>query len=288
MRTLLLGASGMLGRDLAAAAPDAIQLHVCSRHEIDVRDAPMLAATLDRLAPDLVVNATGYTAVDRAESEREQAFAINANAVGTLAEKCATRGIILVHFSTDYVFDGSSPRPYRENDPANPLNAYGESKLAGEEALLSSGAPALLLRTQWLFGLDGRCFPRAMAERALRRELTRVVNDQRGRPTSTSDLARATWELVMRRELGIFHVSNGGEEASWFEVARQVFAHYGVPELVVPCTTTEFRQIARRPAYSALDNGRVERTLGQPLRDWRVALGEFLTLLPEARAAVSS
>src|SRR5207237_1244470 len=158
----LLGAGGMRGRALAASSPGGVDLRPMSHEQLDVTGNSAVTATLDAVRPDVVINASGYTSVDRAESERSLAFALNASAVEMLGKACARRGITVVHFSTDYVFDGAASRPYREIDTPSPINCYGESKLDGERALLSSGSPTLLIRTQWLFGAHGASFPRTM------------------------------------------------------------------------------------------------------------------------------
>ena len=278
MRALLLGGGGMLGRDLAAAVPGAVQLTVRTRAELDITDSRAVAAALDSVRPDWVINASAYTAVDRAEEEREIAFAVNGAAVGALGAACAARGVRVAHFSTDYVFPGTGRTPYVEEAPISPVNTYGASKLAGEQALSDSQAEVLLLRTQWLFGIGGRSFPRTMWGRATRREPTRVVADQWGRPTYTLDLARATWELIARGASGVYHVSNSGS-TTWFDLALEVFAAAGAPDIVTPCTTAEYPTPARRPAYSVLSTTKVERILGAKLPSWQDGLARMLAEL---------
>jgi dTDP-4-dehydrorhamnose reductase len=275
VRALLLGARGMLGRDLAASAPDDVALVAYGREELDVTDARALGAVLDDVLPHWVVNAAAYTAVDRAESERELAFAVNAAAVGALGRLCAGRGVRVAHFGTDYVFAGDGAHPYREDAPVAPLNAYGESKLAGERALAESGARMLVLRTQWLYGAHGRSFPRTMWERATRGLSARVVADQHGAPTFTRDLAAATWALVRQDASGTLHVTNAGS-ATWYDVARLVYAAAGAPDLVTPCTTADYPTPARRPAYGVLDTTRLRERWGVTMRGWEEALGEFV------------
>jgi dTDP-4-dehydrorhamnose reductase len=265
----------MLGADLMASAPSGVEVHGRDRASLDITDSRALTAALDLVRPEVVINATGYTAVDRAELAREEAFALNATAVANLGMLCAERGAGVVHFSTDYVFDGSARHAYTEENLGAPLNVYGQSKLAGEQRLLSSGARSLILRTQWLFGVHGASFPRTMWERATRRQPTRVVDDQRGRPTYTVDLARTAWELVVRRLTGIYHVANSGE-ATWYDVARRVFDAAGVPELLSPCTSDEFPRPAKRPPHSILNTTKLEQTLAKALPPWSAALAEFL------------
>lgn len=280
MNVLLLGCRGMLGADLASTAPADARITAVGIEELDVTDDAAVAAMLDRARPDWVVNATAYTAVDRAETERDVAFAVNGDAVARLARACAARDVGVVHYGTDYVFDGNGTRPWREDDPTAPLNAYGESKLAGERALLGSRARHLVLRTQWLYGLHGKSFPRTMWERASAGQATRVVSDQYGSPTYTVDLARATWTLVERGTTGLLHVTNAGE-ATWYDVAARVFAAAGRPELLSPCATSDYPTPARRPAYSVLDGARL-RDAGVAMRPWRTALDDFLGALRAA------
>ena len=276
MKVFILGANGMLGRDLAASVPAGIDLATATRAELDIADPAAVERRLVKLRPRWVINAAAYTQVDRAESEPDIAMLVNGAAVTALAGACARLGIALAHYSTDYVFSGDAARPYVEDDATSPLGAYGRSKLHGEVGIRASGAEHLLLRTQWLFGEHGRSFPRTMWERATRGQATRVVNDQWGRPTYTPDLAEATWRLLAGPERGTLHVTNGGEPATWYDVARVVFAAARADELVSPCTTAEYPTPARRPAYGVLDVSRVEMVAGVTMRGWREALGAFL------------
>jgi len=284
MRVLIFGAAGMLGTDLCATAPRGTSVVALDIGDVDITDRAQVASALDDARADWVINAAAYTAVDRAESERPVAEAVNGVAPGHIAGEAARRGVAMVHFSTDYVFAGTASAPYSEGDPVAPVNAYGESKLHGEQAVLSSGAHALVLRTQWLFGRAGKSFPRTMWERATAGLPTRVVNDQTGRPTYTRDLADATWRLVAQRASGIVHATNGGGATTWFEFAREVFARAGAAALLSPCATADYPTPARRPAYSALCTTRLEGLLAGPLPDWRDGLARFLDELPPARS----
>lgn len=287
MKVLLLGATGMLGRDLAAAAPSGITLAGPGEPRVDVTDADAIARAIDAAEPAWVVNAAAYTRVDGAEHEPERASAVNGAAVGSLGRLCAARGVRVLQVSSDYVFDGRGNRALREDDPTSPIGRYGESKLLGERLLLGSGARSLIVRTQWLFGPHGRSFPRTMWERAAAGRPTRVVADQRGRPTSTADLARALWQLIALDAEGVLHAANDGE-ASWYELARAVFESAGCPDLVSACATTDYPTPARRPAYSVLDTTRLEARLGAPLPHWRDALARFLGQLRGATATAQT
>ena len=284
MRALIFGAAGMLGADLCAVAPRGTSVVALDAGDADVTDRAQVAAALRDVRPDWVINAAAYTAVDRDETERSAAEAVNGIAPRYIAEEAARLGVAVVHFSTDYVFDGTATSPYDESDSVAPVNAYGESKRHGEDAVLASAAHALVLRTQWLFGRNGTSFPRTMWERATGGLSTRVVNDQVGRPTYTRDLATATWQLVEQRASGIVHATNAGRAATWFDVARVVFERAGVASLLSPCATTEYPTPARRPRYTMLSTKRLESLLPSRLPDWRDALGRFLDELSPRRS----
>ena len=282
MRAMILGAGGMLGEDLVRSAPEGTGLHPFTRHDLDVTDTASLAARILDLQPDVILNAAAYTAVDRAETEGESCFRVNAEAVGELGRIAAQAGARVVHFSTDYVFNGKASQPYREDSPTDPVNAYGASKLAGEHALEQRGAEWLIVRTQWLFGVHGKSFPKTMWERARAGLATKVVRDQTGRPTYSTDLAETVWSLVQRGVHGVMHVANQGP-ATWFELAAHVFLRAGRPDLLTPCLTADFPTAARRPRYSVLDTTRLESQLGVGLPPWPAAVDRFLECL-ESRA----
>jgi dTDP-4-dehydrorhamnose reductase len=279
---LLFGENGMLGHDLRSVAPGHFVVHSSGdavSYRLDITNRGSVIAALDSIRPHWAVNAAGYTKVDQAETETDRAVEVNATAVATLGEECARRGIRVVHFSTDYVFPGTGQRPYREDDPTSPINAYGASKLRGEQGLIESGARALIVRTQWLFGRAGRSFPRTMWERATAGLRTRVVDDQVGRPTYTRDLAAWTWQLMEQNADGIVHAANAGP-ATWFEVAARVFERVGVEHLLTPCRTADYPTPAGRPRYSVLETTKLERAIG-PVRRWQEALDEFLSELAD-------
>jgi dTDP-4-dehydrorhamnose reductase len=275
MRVMVLGAAGMLGHDLVATAPQSVTLLPLPKAQLDITDTRAVAAAVGDLRPDLIVNAAGYTAVDRAESEPDVAFRVNGAAVEELGRIARQTGAGVIHFSTDYVFDGTSAVAYTEESPTNPVNVYGASKLAGETALAGSGAKCLIIRTQWLFGVNGRCFPRTMWDRATAWSPSRVVSDQFGRPTFSVDLARATWTLATRELSGVLHVANAGI-ATWYDVARRVYAACHADQLVQPCSTDQFPTPAKRPARAVLDTARAEAALGGSLPAWEDAIDRFL------------
>ena len=275
MRVVLLGAGGMLGRDLVATTPQGVTLFPATRAQLDITDNVAVASHIVEVRPDLIINAAAYTAVDRAESEPELAFEVNGKASGELGKIAARARIRVVHFSTDYVFDGTAKEPYIEDAPTNPINVYGASKLAGEHALRESGAQYLLIRTQWLFGPHGNSFPRTMWERVAKDVPTTVVSDQTGKPTYTVDLAICTWRLAEAGVEGVIHVANSGC-ATWYEVARHVFTLAGKPHLITPCATGDYPMMARRPSYTVLSTVKAEAVLGHRMPDWRSAVERFI------------
>lgn len=275
MKVVLLGAGGMLAHDLRAAAPPTVELRSFMHAELDVRDHNALRETIRAHRPELIINAAAYTRVDDAESNSQTAFAVNGAAPEAIGRAALELGAAVVHFSTDYIFDGLAGRPYREDDEPNPLSAYGRSKLEGEVGLRKSGAAHLVIRTQWLFGLHGRSFPRSMWERATGGQRTKVVADQIGRPTYTTDLARVVWQLVALGATGTLHVANAGT-ATWHEVACRVFAAAAAADLLAPCSTKDYPTPARRPTAAVLDTGRFERLSGGPMPRWEDALARFM------------
>lgn len=226
----------------------------------------------------LVVNCAAYTDVDGAESNEELATAINADAVGILARRCASGGAKLVHYSTDYVFSGGRQEPYPVDHERQPLNAYGRSKLAGERLVEESGCEALIVRTSWLYAPWGKNFVLTIAGASRTRDELRVVDDQRGRPTSALHLARVSLELAHSGHVGAFHVCDGGE-CTWFDLASEIVRQRAASCRVVPCSSAEYPRAATRPAYSVLDLSRAEAIVGS-MPDWRDNLAVVLGKLP--------
>lgn len=281
MTELILGAGGMLARGLAAERPGAVSLGIS---ELDVTDAAALARAI---VPGVTVvwNAAADTRVDLCESDPGH-LAVNDVAVGEIARLCREAGALLVHVSTDYVFDGRPGRPWREDDPVAPVNAYGRGKLGGERRALASGAEVLVVRTSWVFAPGGANFVDTMLGLAAsgRTEL-KVVDDQRGRPTYAPDLARALVRLVSAGARGLVHFANGGE-TTWYGLAKEALARGGYSQVrLVPCTTAEFPRPAARPANSVLDTARYERLAGEAPRHHLEALDEHLRLRAEATRA---
>jgi dTDP-4-dehydrorhamnose reductase len=296
MRILLVGGNGQVGFELlrslaplgdVVATTRSGQLpdgRACETADLAAPDT--LPALVARVAPDLVVNAGAYTAVDRAEDEPELAIRVNAESPGALARACAEAGIPIVHFSTDYVFDGSGTRPYREDDAAAPLGAYGASKWAGEQAVRASGAAHKIFRLCWVYGPRGGNFLLTMLRLAREREVLRVVADQQGTPTPAAWIADATAEALRRRPeaSGTWHLAAGGQ-ASWFEFASEIVGRAAAMGLiekaprVEPITTAEFPTRARRPARSVLDTSRLAADFGLRLAPWQDGVAECLERL---------
>jgi dTDP-4-dehydrorhamnose reductase len=293
MRILLLGANGQVGtecRRSLATVGDVVAATrngrldsgaECERADFDNPDS--LAQLLGRVAPDVVVNAAAYTAVDRAETDREAAWRVNAEAPARLAAACSARDALLVHYSTDYVFDGTASRPYRESDPTNPLGIYGESKLAGEDAIRGGGCRHMIFRTAWVYGLHGHNFLRTMLRLGAERDELRVVADQVGTPTPAALIADCTAQALRTGSpaSGTWHLTATGA-TSWHGFAEEIMRYAVQAGLlpkapsVVPITTAEYPTPARRPAYSCLDTSRLAGDFAVTLPEWREALAGVL------------
>lgn len=273
MRWLITGAAGMLGRDVATVL-DGAEVTALGRAQLDITDAD--AADDAVRGHDVVVNAAAWTDVDGAETAEAAATAVNGAGPANLASACARHGARLVHVSTDYVFDGAATSPYPEDAPTAPRSAYGRSKLAGERAVLSALPGAgYVVRTAWLYGEHGGNFVKTMARLAAGRDTLDVVDDQRGQPTWSMDVARSIAGLVRAdAPAGVYHATNSGE-TTWFGLARAVFAHLGLdPSRVRPTTTDRFPRPAPRPAYSVLGHDGWARAGLAPPRPWDEALAE--------------
>ena len=252
-----------------------------ARSELDLA-APATIAKHLRSRPRLVINAAAYTQVDKAEAEPEQARLINATAVGVLAQACAEAGATLIHYSTDYVFNGQANRPYPTDHPIDPVNAYGQSKAEGEEAIRRSGCDHLLIRTSWLYAPWGTNFVRTIANLTATRDSIRVVDDQRGRPTSCESLARVSWKLQEAGARGAYHVAGGGE-CTWYQFACEIGRLSAARCRVEPCTTAEFPRPAKRPAYSVLDLSATQAIAG-PMTSWQDDLASVMQQLSAVAA----
>ena len=294
MKILLLGGNGQVGYELQRSLAPLGELTVTTRtgqlpdggacEVLDLYAPDTFAPLIERVVPDIVVNATAHTAVDRAEDEPGLAFRANAEAPAELARLCAGRGACLVHYSTDYVFDGSADTPYREDHPTAPLGVYGASKLEGETRIQASGAEHLILRTAWVYATRGSNFLRTMLRVGAERDELRVVADQRGCPTPAWLIADVTARILQDglKQSGVRHlVANG--ETTWHgfadEIFRQAHARGLIARLprVLPISTSDYPTRARRPAYSVLDTQRLRSEYQVTLPDWRAALAKTLS-----------
>ena len=281
MRAIITGGGGQLATELVQSIPTGWSVSCLTRNDLDITDTDTVAAAVDRLAPDLIINAAAHTAVDRAESEADLAFAINRDGAANLA-RCATRrGVKLVHVSTDFVFDGHASRPYLPGDTAGPLGVYGASKHAGEIAVAQYAPNALIVRTAWVYAAHGRNFLTTMLRLMGKEEEVRVVSDQIGTPTSAKTLARALWELAQSPATGILHFTDAGV-ASWYDfaqaIAEESFASGVLKTMprVTPIKATDYPTPAPRPGFSVLDKSETWALLGKPPVHWRAALREVL------------
>lgn len=286
-RIVLTGASGQIGWELQRTLSALGDVVALDSTRLDLTNTVAIRQLMQGVAPAIIVNAAAYTAVDQAETEMELAYAVNAIAPGILAEEAEKLGALLVHFSTDYVFDGRGTEPWREDDACAPLNVYGESKLAGERVIQASGCDHLIFRTSWVYGMRGSNFLNSMRRLLRERETLNVVTDQMGAPTWCRDVAEATAQILGRigsrawteatlTPWGVYHLCNAGE-TSWFGFAEAIQAHCELDAFqtlahLLPVSSTDYPTAARRPLNSRLNSDKVVRTFGLRLQDWRSAL----------------
>lgn len=290
-RILVLGGDGQVAWELRRTlAPLGTVIAVgrsTAPYALDLAQPDTILPLVEQVRPDWIVNAAAYTAVDKAEQEPDTAAAVNAIGPGLLAEAAGRVGAQLVHYSTDYVFDGRASSPYKEDDAPNPQGVYGRTKLDGEAAIVRAGCDWLILRTAWVYGARGGNFMRTMRRLAREREELRVVADQRGAPTWSRHIAEATALILAQlgddraawhRACGVYHLTSAGE-ATWHDFASAIIGHQRQHETltcqrVTAISTADYPTPARRPAYSVLDNDKLARTFGVRLPDWRVALAQ--------------
>lgn len=297
MRILLTGKHGQVGFELQRTLAPLGEVHAVDYAECDLADTTAVSTLVRSVRPDLIVNPAAYTAVDKAESEPQTAYAINAVAPGVLGEEAAKLGAWVVHYSTDYVFDGTKLGAYREDDLTNPQSVYGRTKRDGEIALRESGAQHLIFRTSWVVGVQGNNFAKTILRLALEREQLTVVADQYGAPTSAALLADVTAQLVRQRQregdehfpFGLYHLAASGE-TNWCEYARIVVAEALAagrslklsPDCVRPIPSSEYPTAAKRPANSRLDTGKLRKTFGFELPDWQNGVRHVLQQILDA------
>jgi dTDP-4-dehydrorhamnose reductase len=276
VRLLITGGLGLLGKEITRVFEGSAGVRSTDREEWDVTDSAACRREVDGFRPDVVIHCAAWTAVDRAEGEPERTRILNVEGTRNVARACREVGALMVTFGTDYIFDGASSRPYREEDPANPLSVYGKTKWAAEQALREEGGDHLLVRTQWLFGPAGKNFIHTILEKTRQGETLRVASDQVGCPTYSRDLAVAVRNLLGAGARGTVHFSSEGE-TSWFGLARHVLERSGLPAaLLSPARTRELPYPAPRPAYGVLSKERYRAITGASPRPWEEAVGEYL------------
>jgi dTDP-4-dehydrorhamnose reductase len=289
LKALIVGAGGQLAIELERTAPAGASVTSLGIEDLDIADGPATKETVERLRPNLILNAAAYTAVDRAETEIDLAFAANRDGPANLARAATATGARLVHVSTDFVFGGEAGRAYPPSAPTEPLGVYGVSKRDGEVAVAELAPSALIVRTAWVYSAGGANFVKTMLRLMRDRDEVRVVADQIGTPTWAADLARAIWGLVDKKAAGLFHFTNAGA-ASWYDfavaIAEEAYAA-GLLERevrVVPIRTADYPTPARRPAFSVLDCSDTWAILGAPAPHWRVALRDVVAALASEAA----
>jgi dTDP-4-dehydrorhamnose reductase len=276
MRMLVMGYRGMLGSDLMDVLGRDHEVNGVDIGEFDITSAGDCIGVVQEFKPDVVVNAAAYTDVDGCETNRDLCFAVNAEGVRNIASACKGSNAKIVHYSTDYVFDGTKREPYLEDDPCRPINIYGESKRKGEQVLIETAENHVLIRTAWLYGRQGKNFVKAILAKAKEDGKLRVVDDQVGSPTFSFDLAQATKLLVERDCRGIYHVTNRGV-CSWYQFAQRILEYAQVSGVTVePIRSQELNRKAKRPAYSVLSNRKFMEATQKAMRPWQVALNDYL------------
>ena len=278
MKILITGSNGMLGHDLVRVLKNNHELVLTTSKTLDITDREQVFDVICDSRPDIVINSAAYTDVDGCEENPELAYRVNGEGVRNLALACREIDCALVHISTDYVFDGSANEPIAEDGEIGPISVYGKSKLEGEEAILEILDKFFIIRTAWLYGINGRNFPKTMLELAENHSDITVVYDEVGTPTYTPDLARGICELVETDYYGIYHLTNSGS-CSWCEFARYIFDISGRDVNVIPVTASEFARPAPRPSYSVLNNKNWIEKGFKPLRDYKDAIKEYIELI---------
>lgn len=291
VKVLITGAAGQVGSELVKLAPVGFEVVGYNSSELDITNAHQVQQIVAEQAPALIINAAAYTAVDKAESDAERAYAVNETGVKNLAEAALSLGIPVFHISTDYVFDGTATEPHKETDPVGPTGVYGASKLAGEQALANSGVKHIILRTSWVFGAEGNNFVKTMLRLGKERDTLGVVADQHGCPTSAASIANVLWQLAQKYteegELpwGIYHFSNA-PATTWYGFACEIFKQaveagmLGKEPIVNAITTTDYPTPAKRPIWSVLDTKKIQHVINCDNWSWKPELAVVLRELP--------
>jgi len=275
-KVLITGANGQLGKELVELFTEkGFEVYGFGRDKMDITNQVQVQEIIGAVKPDIVIHSAAHTQVDLAESEPDQAFLINAYGTRNVAVAAEAVGAKFVYVSTDYVFDGTTNKPYNEFSPTSPLGVYGKSKLAGEQFVRDFHSKFFIVRTSWVYGKYGVNFVKTMLKLGEERKELSVVSDQIGCPTYTLDLANAILELINSEKYGIYHISNSGS-CSWYELAKEIFKEAKMEIKVIPCTTAEFPRPAARPAYSVLEHMSIELNQFSSIRSWREGLSAFI------------
>lgn len=275
MKVLITGSNGMLGHDLIDVLDGKHELIKTTSKSLDITDEDKVKEYIVNENPDIVINSAAYTDVDGCETNEEMAYKVNGEGVKNLALACKVVDCPLVHISTDYVFNGENSKPWMEDDEVGPISIYGKSKLQGEEAIESILDKFFIIRTSWLYGINGGNFPKTMLELAKTHDTLTVVTDEIGTPTYTLDLAQAIAELIETEYYGIYHITNS-DYCSWFDFAKYIFEVKNINVNVVPVTAEEFARPASRPHYSVLNNSNWANNGFKPLRSYKEAIKDYL------------
>lgn len=277
-KVLITGGSGMLGQDLVCTVPGGVEVIALNSIEFNVADLELVRKRIKQIMPDKVIHCAAWTDVDGCEKDPEKAQQINYFGTCNVGELCKEFNIPVCYISTDFVFDGMKSTPYFEEDCTNPLSVYGRTKLMGEEWIKKNLTAWFIVRTSWLFGFSGKNFVATMLRLAKEHSPVKVVNDQRGTPTFTLDLAQGIWALVLGERFGLYHVTSAGN-CSWYEFACEIFKAAGIKKEVVPITSNELNRPAKRPHYSVLSNDKWIKNGFAPLRHHKEGLLAYLSLL---------
>ena len=275
MKVILLGCNGQLGWEFKQFLRDKVKLFSFDHKELDILNLHSLERNFHKIKPDVVINCAAYTKVDKAEEEKELAYNVNAVGAKNVSLTSYKVGAKVIYFSTDYVFDGRKNSPYTELDKPNPLSVYGKSKLSGERFVKESNPHYLIFRISWLYGVNGNNFIKTVIKLAKSGKPLRIVNDQYGTPTYTLDVVKQTWGLVQNGKIGLYHSSNNGE-TTWFEFANEVVKDLGLQSEVIHIKSEEYPTLAKRPKYSVLRNYFLELEKLNIMRQWKVALEDFI------------
>jgi len=275
MKIIILGGEGQLGKEFENFLKNKAEIYSFSHLELDVLNQESLIKKIQEIKPEVVINCSAYTKVDKAEEEKEECIKVNAIGAKNVSYASYKVGAKVIYFSTDYIFDGEKESPYTELDIPNPISTYGRSKLLGEIYTSKHNPNHLILRISWLYGINGRNFIKTIIKKAKEEKELKIVSDQKGSPTYTLDVVKQTLELIKKDKVGIYHSANQGE-TSWYEFAKKIIEKLKINVKISPIKTGEYPALAKRPKYSVLDNYLLKLEGINIMRDWETALNEFL------------